>query len=31
MFNWFKLILISIVYGISQLLFMHIAPKLIKV
>jgi len=31
MFKWFRLFLISVFYGVGQMLFVHIVPKLIKV
>lgn len=30
MFKWFKIILISALYGIVHMLFDHIMPKLIR-
>lgn len=31
MFKWFKIILLSLAYGLSILLFNNVGPKLIKV
>lgn len=30
MFKWFRLLVIAVIYGIGQMLFVHVMPKLIR-